>query len=323
LELNLNNFLLKIDQVDCMKGVSRYALILGIILIVAVFLVSTSFFGGISGLFAAFSPEQPETDITDTGTPDGRETNPGPIVGPPVITEPGPGPDSDPGSDSGPETNPETQPDDDIDEPQTPPRTGGGSSSGGGSRPCVPVWEPTAWSSCAPDGSQSRTLIDVRCMTDSRVETAACNYTAPDTDACNGVCIIPKSLSLDSNVDQGFTVYVTVNTSDEVMAASFKLPYDPAVLNVTSVFEGDYLKKDGYTATFPVINIKESASLIDFGNTRFNTTTGVSGEGILAEINFEILSAGSINLDLTEVKVVDPTIQPISMPVSNSIVSIV
>jgi len=200
----------------------------------------------------------------------------------------------------------------------------GGGSGGGGSSSCTPSWDCTAWSTCSVQGSQERTCTDTACGSASRTETQNCQYTPPEQPSdCNGVCLMPSTMSISRSQNQTFNVYVYINTTESVYAAQFDLYYDKAKVNVTNVTkdvtEGDFLKQDGAdTFTTQPTNDYTNGKLKNYADTRIGTPSGVSGSGILANIVFNADATGIASLMLDNVIIVDQNVQALNIPVSGT-----
>jgi hypothetical protein len=115
----------------------------------------------------------------------------------------------------------------------------------------------------------------------------------------------------DTTFPGSFAVDVDISSTDSIYAAQFDVSFDNTRLNATSVTEGSYLKQGGINTFCGVLSIDNSAGLISYACTRFNTQTGVTGSGILLTMNFDTLGAGTSNLALSSVSLVDPSLQPV------------
>jgi len=123
--------------------------------------------------------------------------------------------------------------------------------------------------------------------------------------------------------NEEFSVDVNVSTQANVYSVDFTLSFDPEILQVIKVKEGDFLSKDG-ASTFPIISFNNTKGEIKFANTRFGTATGVSGNGSLAEIKFKSLSKIGISpLDFIELTLVDPSLNDISISTENGTINVI
>lgn len=102
--------------------------------------------------------------------------------------------------------------------------------------------------------------------------------------------------------DESFNVTVTVTDVAELFTWEFNMTYNPAILNVTKVIEGPFLKQAGDTWPLdPSVNNEDGwvaygGSLLPFPE------TGASGTGILAYVTFKVKIEGKTELRLVETK---------------------
>jgi hypothetical protein len=78
------------------------------------------------------------------------------------------------------------------------------------------------------------------------------------------------------------------------------ITYDPKVLRATSVTQGTFMAQGGVSPTFTP-KIDQEAGRIDIALARPGDETGVSGDGLLAGIVFEAISAGSSQISVAGV----------------------
>ncbi len=98
--------------------------------------------------------------------------------------------------------------------------------------------------------------------------------------------------SVPANVGDTFSLNLNVADAVDLTAWQFDLAYDPTLLQANLVTEGPFLSSAGSTLFVPGF-IDNSAGLIG-GVSGFFTdiTTPPSGSGVLASIEFTLLSAG-------------------------------
>ncbi|MEK6945601.1 MAG: cohesin domain-containing protein [Nanoarchaeota archaeon] len=123
--------------------------------------------------------------------------------------------------------------------------------------------------------------------------------------ALNQIYISPSPVSTTQG--QHFTIDINgialANTSD-VFGVQFDLDYNPSLLSMNSVTQGNFLKSDGATTIF---NYTSSAGKLTVYTVR-NTTTGIYGSGTFATVNFTALNSGNSFLNLSNVVWVNSTI---------------
>jgi len=327
-----------------LKGLSSLSLA-ALVVIVVIVVGAAVYYGPITGFITLDPGQQGDEALGGGGAGDERaedisEPRPGAtsapvtgetglIVGRPVITDV-----TQPTQPAQPDQN-ETSGDGDGDNETTGGQvtgtgsgSGSGSGGGGGSPPCTPSWSCSAWSDCSPSGTQTRICTDVnQCGTNEGrpAVSQGCTYIPPEpaenNESCSGVCVMPAVLAVDRTENESFAVYVYINTTEDVYATEFKVMFNQSIINATSVVEGDFLKSDG-ASTYPIIQTDNDEGEVLVANTRFATTTPVTGEGILADIMFSVIGPESSGLGLDSVKIVDTDLHPIDIPVFNATVSI-
>jgi hypothetical protein len=123
-----------------------------------------------------------------------------------------------------------------------------------------------------------------------------------------------------------FHVTVTVEDVTNMKADQAVLNFDPSVMHVTGVAEGDFLKTGG--STIGLGTWDNTAGTATFGYSLTGdpgTWTPVGGGGTLATIEFEIYPdapAGIYDLRLTDVVLIDAKHDEISTGISNDVVTI-
>ena len=118
------------------------------------------------------------------------------------------------------------------------------------------------------------------------------------------VKISPGSITV-LQVDDNFTVYVTVDNVSAAGAAQVQLTYDPTVLNVTEVVEGPFLPSAGSTAVAQCYAREDLTSQPPRGEVYYSSAItgtaalmGASGNGVLLNVTFRVVSEGSTVLHL-------------------------
>lgn len=111
---------------------------------------------------------------------------------------------------------------------------------------------------------------------------------------------------------ENFISHINISTNAKVFASAIRISFNSSVLYANSISEGEFLKKDSAEifCTTPLIN--NSAGYIDVGCTRIGVQTGISGEGVLFEINFSAIEKGNTTLRYEDLQIVDENIQEIS-----------
>lgn len=125
--------------------------------------------------------------------------------------------------------------------------------------------------------------------------------------------------SADVSPGDTFTIDVTVDPQgEEIYGAQYDLTFDPAILQVVSQTKADFLSQDD-VSTLNVINkFNNAIGKLEYGEIRLATRVGVNNPGVLARITFEAVSAGSMDLLLSNVILADPFAQRIGEVMLNN-----
>jgi hypothetical protein len=102
-----------------------------------------------------------------------------------------------------------------------------------------------------------------------------------------------------------FEVNVTVSNVVDIYSFQFDMAYDPVFLQYVSITKGPFLSSDG-AGTFEVPPNNSTPGLLDnYAVTRISTSTGVSGNGVLATARFKSLVEGVSTLSLLQTLLYD------------------
>ena len=136
--------------------------------------------------------------------------------------------------------------------------------------------------------------------------------------AWSGLPVHANIMSVDpsnTNVIAGQTLSLNIRIADasDLYAWEFDLGFDPTVLSATSVTEGGFLVAGGSTL-FILGTIDNLAGTISFtANSLQSATPGVDGDGILATIGFTALAAGTSDLNLFNIILLDSELADITI----------
>jgi len=92
-------------------------------------------------------------------------------------------------------------------------------------------------------------------------------------------------------VGEVITLTVLVERIEQLYSSPFHLTYNPSLLELIKVSEGDFLKKDGKETAFFQANNSEAGQVV-IGLSRLGQVGGVTGSGILATFTFRSKSSG-------------------------------
>jgi general secretion pathway protein D len=123
----------------------------------------------------------------------------------------------------------------------------------------------------------------------------------------------------------GGTADINVHIADvqDLYAYQFDIAYDPAVVSVVSITEGDFLAGGGSTLFVPG-SVDNTAGTIAFtANTLLSPVPGVSGSGTLVTLRFAASGTGTSPVTLSNVVLLDSTLSEVAATVQNGSVSVV
>ena len=95
-----------------------------------------------------------------------------------------------------------------------------------------------------------------------------------------------------------FTVNINAETTFDLAKWQFDIAFDPAALEAVDVSEGDFLQMGGGTTTFQGGSIDNAAGNITALSAARQGDQGVSGSGILLQVDFKAKSSGGTKLTL-------------------------
>ena len=100
------------------------------------------------------------------------------------------------------------------------------------------------------------------------------------------------------HIDDTFTLDIGAKDVFDFAGWQFDIAFDPASLEAINVTEGNFLKKDGGTTFFQSGSIDNVAGKITGLNAARLSTQGVSGTGVLVQVQFKAKSRGETELVL-------------------------
>jgi hypothetical protein len=115
------------------------------------------------------------------------------------------------------------------------------------------------------------------------------------------------------SVNDTFSVDIDVSIVSDLYSFQFGLGFSPSLLDVIGISEGPFLPTGGLTFPFSI----DGSGTITFVDTLLSAVSGVTGSGVLATITFQAQSAGTSNLDLSNVTLLDPQGSMISATTEN------
>ncbi len=111
----------------------------------------------------------------------------------------------------------------------------------------------------------------------------------------------------------GSAVNVTVNVENvaDLLAATMRLKYDPKIVRLNDVIQGDLLSKDGRPAAPVSKNILNDTGDATVALRRFPDAGGVGGSGALVTFVFQMVSPGTTTVTFSDLTLRNPQLRPI------------
>jgi len=121
-----------------------------------------------------------------------------------------------------------------------------------------------------------------------------------------GINVDPQYQEVD--IEDTFTVTINVTDVEDpgIYAYEFKLYYDNTLLNATdATYPSGHFLEGTYTFMVP-IEINRESGYVLFGATLLGDELGRTGSGVLATVEFDGISVGSVLLEIKDVTSLDP-----------------
>jgi general secretion pathway protein D len=99
---------------------------------------------------------------------------------------------------------------------------------------------------------------------------------------------------------ESFAVTVNVSSGADLRGLPMEIAYPSNLLDVVAIAEGSFLKQGDSATSFVQAN-NPTTGRISIGILR-NDSTGATGEGSVAQIQFKVKAAGNIQLSFTSVR---------------------
>ncbi len=107
------------------------------------------------------------------------------------------------------------------------------------------------------------------------------------------------------DVGEEFTITVQIKEVEKLYSAPLFVSYDPAMLELVSINEGDFLKQEGQTTVFSSSPNRTTGQVI-VGYKQGTGGKGASGSGLLFSMNFKSIAAGQTRLEVNRVNFRNP-----------------
>jgi general secretion pathway protein D len=117
------------------------------------------------------------------------------------------------------------------------------------------------------------------------------------------------------------TVALQVENATDLFAAPMKLKFDPKILRLTAVRQGNLLGGDGQKVNFSENTLNDAGETTITLN-RLPGTGGVNGSGTLVTLTFQTVGRGTSTVTLTDIGLKNSQMQPINTPVPSLTVTV-
>lgn len=114
--------------------------------------------------------------------------------------------------------------------------------------------------------------------------------------------------TLTATPGSSFSVFVDLSSASDLYAYQFDASFDPTILAALGVTEGPFLPSGGATFFVPGSIDNAAGSIAFSADTLVGPIPGVSGNGIVAAIEFQALALGSTAIDLSGVTLLDSSL---------------
>jgi len=151
--------------------------------------------------------------------------------------------------------------------------------------------------------------------------TAVHNITIHMSTALSTTMISVNPLTSSALVGQNFTIDINISDVFDLYGWEFRLRWNSTLLDVVNVTEGSFLKQGGNT--FFTFKTNNTAGYILVDCTLLGSILGVSGNGMLATVEFYVESAGESILDLYNTILVNSQEQTIYHTQIDGIITVV
>ncbi|MBI2630433.1 hypothetical protein HYW76_05005 [Candidatus Pacearchaeota archaeon] len=110
---------------------------------------------------------------------------------------------------------------------------------------------------------------------------------------------------------ENVTFSIMINTNESIYAASFDLYFNSSFITGIDSSDGGFLGKDGNSVLTAVKTINNSAGKFSFAATRIGLVGGISGNGSLANIVFNVISNGSGKIMIENIQIANQNLQAV------------
>jgi general secretion pathway protein D len=140
-----------------------------------------------------------------------------------------------------------------------------------------------------------------------------------ETGTASGLRLEPATVS--AGVGATFTVQVAVTGIQDLYSAPMQISYDPKVLQLTSIANGDLLSRDGQPAAL-VHRDDATTGVIQANASRPPGAGGISGDGVIYTLTFLAKTKGETQVTVQKPSLRNSQMQTIALGTATAVVSV-
>ena len=124
-------------------------------------------------------------------------------------------------------------------------------------------------------------------------------------------------------VGDNFTLDVLVAQAPDLYAFQFDIAFDPVIVQLNTVLEGDFLSAGGRATFFLPGTIDNIAGTVSFtASTLVGPGPAVTGDGLLVHLSFHAMAAGQSALSFGNVVLLDSTLAELATTPMNGAIHV-
>ena len=116
--------------------------------------------------------------------------------------------------------------------------------------------------------------------------------------------------NLQTQLSGVVTVALQIDNASDLFAVPMKLKFDPKILRLSSVKEGNLMGGDGQKINFTENTLNDTGDATVVLN-RLPGTGGISGSGALVNLTFQAVGRGTSTVTVSDLTLVNSTSNPI------------
>lgn len=151
--------------------------------------------------------------------------------------------------------------------------------------------------------------------------TAPAPGTPPASPAAGATRLFFNPETVQTQLGGVGTVALQVENATDLAAAPMKLKFDPKILKLTAVRQGNLLGGDGQKVNFSENTLNDAGETTITLN-RLPGTGGINGSGALLTLTFQAVGRGTSTVSLTDIGLKNSQMQPINTPVPSLTVAV-